>query len=201
MSNGPNFYLYVILDIFSRYVVGWMVADRESAELAKRLLAETSQKQQIAPDQLTLHADRGASMRSKPVALRLADQGVTKTHSRPHDSDDNPFSESHFKTLKYRPEFPDRFGSIQEASAFCQAFFPWYNTEHYHSRIGPLTPRGPSLRPGRRDHRPTPDCFEPGVRTEFRTLRPGASQTAGQTHGGLDQPAGAGGERAGATLI
>ena len=157
VSNGPNFYLYVILDIFSRYVVGWMVANRESAELAKRLLAETSQKQQIAPDQLTLHADRGASMRSKPVALRLADQGVTKTHSRPNDSDDNPFSESHFKTLKYRPEFPDRFGSIQEAGAFCQAFFPWYNTEHYHSASARSRPR--SLRPGRQNHRPTPDCF------------------------------------------
>jgi len=140
VSNGPNFYLYVILDIFSRYVVGWMVANRESAELAKRLLAETSQKQQIAPDQLTLHADRGASMRSKPVASRLADLGVIKTHSRPHVSDDNRFSESHFKTLKYLPEFPDRFGSIQDASAFCQAFFPWYNTEHHHSRIGLLTP-------------------------------------------------------------
>jgi putative transposase len=105
VSNGPNFYLYVILDIFSRYVVGWMVANRESAELAKRLLAETCQKHQIAPDQLTLHADRGASMRSKPVALRLADLGVTKIHSRPHDSDDNPFSESHFKTLKIGPSF------------------------------------------------------------------------------------------------
>ena len=200
VSNGPDFYLYVILDIFRRYVVGWMVANRESAELAKRLLAETSQKQQIAPDQLTLHADRGASMRSKPVALRLADQGVTKTHSRPHVSDHNPFSESHFKTLKYRPEFPDRFGSIQDASAFCQAFFPRHNTEHYHSRIGPLTPEVPN---GRADEiigqRPT--VLEPGVRTESRTLRPGASQTAGQTHGGLDQPAGAGGERAGATLI
>jgi putative transposase len=168
------FYLYVILDIFSSYVVGWMVANRESAELAKRLIAETCQKQKIALDQLTLHADRGASMRSKPVALRLADPGVTKAHSWPHASDDNPFSESHFKTLKYRPEFPDRFGSIQDARAFCQAFFPWYNR--------PAHARGPSLRLGRRDHRPTPDCFEPGVRTESRTLRPGASQTAGQTH-------------------
>ena len=147
VSNGPDFYLYVILDIFRRYVVGWMVANRESAELAKRLLAETSQKQQIVPDQLTLHADRGASMRSKPVALRLADQGVTKTHSRPHVSDDNPFSESHFKTLKYRPELPDRFGSIQDASAFCQAFFPRHNTEHYHSRIGPITPEVPTAGP------------------------------------------------------
>jgi putative transposase len=134
------FYLYVILDIFSRYVVGWMVAERESAELAKRLIGETCRKQNIAPDQLTIHADRGTSMTSKPVALLLADLGVTKTHSRPHVSDDNPFSESHFKTLKYRPQFPERFGSIQDARAFCQVFFPWYNTEHHHSGIGLLTP-------------------------------------------------------------
>jgi putative transposase len=134
------FYLYVILDIFSRYVVGWMVAERESAELAKRLIGETCRKQNIAPDQLTIHADRGTSMTSKPVALLLADLGVTKTHSRPHVSDDNPFSESQFKTLKYRPEFPERFGSIQDARAFCQVFFPWYNTEHHHSGIGLLTP-------------------------------------------------------------
>ena len=134
------FYLYVILDIFSRYVVGWMVADRESAELAKRLISDTCQKQQIAPDQLTLHADRGTSMRSKPVALLLADLGVTKTHSRPHVSDDNPFSESQFKTLKYCPGFPERFGSLQDARSFCQAFFPWYNTEHHHGGIGLLTP-------------------------------------------------------------
>jgi len=134
------FYLYVILHIFSRYVVGWMVAERESAELAKRLIGETCRKQNIAPDQLTIHADRGTSMTSKPVALLLADLGVTKTHSRPHVSDDNPFSESQFKTLKYRPEFPERFGSIQDARAFCQSFFPWYNTEHHHSGIGLLTP-------------------------------------------------------------
>ncbi|HZI75229.1 MAG TPA: IS3 family transposase [Gemmatimonadales bacterium] len=134
------FYLYVILDIFSRYVVGWMVAERESAELAKRLIGETCRKQNIAPDQLTIHADRGTSMTSKPVALLLADLGVAKTHSRPHVSDDNPFSESQFKTLKYRPEFPERFGSIQDARAFCQSFFPWYNTEHHHSGIGLLTP-------------------------------------------------------------
>ena len=134
------FYLYVILDIFSRYVVGWMVAERESAELAKRLIAETCRKQNITPDQLTIHADRGTSMTSKPVALLLADLGVTKTHSRPHVSDDNPFSESQFKTLKYRPEFPERFGSIQDARGFCQVFFPWYNTEHHHSGIGLLTP-------------------------------------------------------------
>lgn len=134
------FYLYVILDIFSRYVVGWMIAPHESSALAKRLIGETCEKQKVQPGQLTIHADRGASMKSKPVALMLADLGVTKTHSRPHVSDDNPYSESQFKTLKYRPDFPDRFGSIQDARAFCQGFFPWYNCEHRHSGIGLLTP-------------------------------------------------------------
>ena len=134
------FYLYVILDVFSRYVTGWMVAMRESAELAKRLIEETCKKQCIQPGQLTLHADRGTSMRSKPVALLLADLGVTKTHSRPHVSDDNPFSESQFRTLKYRPEFPDRFGCIQDSRAFCQGFFRWYNEEHRHSSLGLLAP-------------------------------------------------------------
>jgi putative transposase len=134
------FYLYVLLDVFSRYVTGWMVAMRESAELAKRLIEESCQKQCIQPGQLTLHADRGTSMRSKPVALLLADLGVTKTHSRPHVSDDNPFSESQFRTLKYRPEFPDRFGCIQDSRAFCQGFFRWYNEEHRHSGLGLLAP-------------------------------------------------------------
>src|SRR5271167_3672229 len=113
------FYLYVILDVFSRYVTGWMVAYRESAEWAKRLIEESCKKQHIQPGQLTLHANRGTSMRSKPVAFLLADMGVTKTHSRPHVSDDNPFSEIQFRTLKYRPEFPDRFGCIQDSRAFC----------------------------------------------------------------------------------
>lgn len=139
-AKWTYFYLYVILDIFSRYVVGWMVAPRESAELAKRLISETCGKQGIAGGQLTIHADRGSSMTSQPVAFLLADLGVTKTHSRPHVSDDNPFSESQFKTLKYRPEFPDRFGSIQDARLFCQGFFPWYNAEHHHGGIGLLTP-------------------------------------------------------------
>jgi len=134
------FHLYVILDIFSRCVVGWMVAPRETAELAKRLIVETCAKQGIEPGTLTIHADRGTSMTSKPVALLLADLGVTKTHSRPHVSDDNPYSESQFKTLKYRPEFPERFGSIEDARAFCQHFFPWYNQDHHHSGIALLTP-------------------------------------------------------------
>lgn len=134
------FYLYVIIDIYSRFVVGWMVADRESSDLAKRLIDESYLKHGIQEGQLVLHADRGTSMKSKLVAQLLADLGVTKSHSRPHVSDDNPFSESQFKTLKYRPDFPDRFGSIQDAKAFCQAFFSWYNLEHYHSGIGLLTP-------------------------------------------------------------
>ena len=134
------YYLYVIMDIFSRYVVGWMLAYRESATLAKRLIEQTCQKQRIQPEQLTIHADRGSSMTSKPVALLLADLGVTKSHSRPHVSNDNPYSESQFKTLKYRPEFPGIFGSIEHARAFCQDLFPWYNEEHYHTGIGLLTP-------------------------------------------------------------
>ena len=134
------FHLYVIIDVFSRYVVGWMVAERESAELAKKLISETIRKQEADPTQLTIHADRGSSMKSKCVALMLSDLGVTKTHSRPQVSNDNPFSESQFKTMKYRPEFPTRFGSIQDGRAFCVGFFNWYNTEHHHSGIALLTP-------------------------------------------------------------
>jgi putative transposase len=139
-AKWTYFYLYVILDIFSRYVVGWMVASKECARLAEDLIATTCARQSIEPGQLTLHADRGSAMTSKPVAFLLADLGVTKTHSRPHVSDDNPFSEAQFKTLKYRPDFPDRFGSPEHARAHCQDFFPWYNTEHRHSGIGLLTP-------------------------------------------------------------
>jgi putative transposase len=134
------FYLYVILDVFSRYAVGWMVAAREAALLAERLLADTIANQQVEAGQLTVHADRGSSMTSKPVALLLADLGVTKSHSRPHVSNDNPYSEAQFKTLKHHPSFPDRFGCIQDARAFCQEFFGWYNVEHHHSGIGLLTP-------------------------------------------------------------
>lgn len=141
---GPRkwtyYYLYVILDVFSRYVVGWMVADQESAQLAKRLIQDTCDKQNIMFGQLTIHADRGSSMTSKPVAFLLADLGITKTHSRPHVSDDNPYSESQFRTLKYRPDFPDRFGSIQDSRSFCQSFFSWYNHEHRHSGLGLLAP-------------------------------------------------------------
>jgi putative transposase len=139
-AKWAYYYLYVILDLFSRYVVGWMVAEREAGVLARRLIAETIERQGIERGQLTIHADRGPSMRSKPVALLLSDLGVTKSHSRPYCASDNPYSESQFKTMKYRPEFPDRFGSVQDARSFGGVFFPWYNTEHYHSGLGWMTP-------------------------------------------------------------
>jgi putative transposase len=141
---GPTkwayYYLYVILDIYSRYVVGWMVAQRESALLAEQLIRQTVEKFQIQPGQLTLHADRGPSMRAKTVALLLADLGVTKTHNRPYTSSDNPYSESQFKTLKYNPSFPDRFGSPQDVRLFGHSFFDWYNNQHHHSGLALLTP-------------------------------------------------------------
>ena len=153
--HGPAkwtyFYLYMILDVYSRYAVGWAVAHRESAELAKRLIHWTVRRQKVPPGQLTLHADRGSAMTSKPVAFLLADLSVTKTHSRPHVSNDNPYSEAHFKTLKYRPDFPDRFGSIQDARAFCVEFVGWYNEEHRHSALGYLTPADVHF--GRASHR------------------------------------------------
>ena len=142
--HGPAkwtyYHLYVILDIFSRYVVGWMVAHRESAALAEVLIRQTCTKQHIGRDQLTIHADRGSSMTSQPVAFLLAELGITQSHSRPHVSDDNPFSEAQFKTLKYRPDFPGRFPSIEAARAHCQLFFPWYNDQHRHSGLGLHTP-------------------------------------------------------------
>ena len=141
---GPRpwsyFHLYVILDVFSRYVVGWVLAERESAAIAEALIAATVAKQGVARDTLTIHADRGSSMSSKPVALLLSDLGVLKTHSRPHVSNDNPYSEAHFKTLKYRPGFPARFGSIEDGRVFCRDFFRWYNHEHRHSGLGLCTP-------------------------------------------------------------
>ena len=134
------FQLYVILDVFSRYVVSWMVADRENQELAAELIDYAIASQKIQPGTLTIHADRGAAMTSRSVAILLSDLGVTKTHSRPHCSNDNPYSEAQFKTLKYRPEFPARFGSIEDARATCKQLFTWYNGEHYHSGIALLTP-------------------------------------------------------------
>lgn len=142
--KGPEkwtyFYLYKILDVFSRYIVGWMVAPRESAALAEGLIADTCLKQNIVPGQLTIHADRGSSMTSATVGQLLADLGVTKTHSRPHVSNDNPYSESEFKTLKYRPDFPECFGSLAHSRLFIKAFVTWYNTEHRHSGIAMVTP-------------------------------------------------------------
>jgi putative transposase len=141
---GPKkwtyFYLYVLLDIFSRYVVGWMVAERENSALASRLIEESCHKQGIAPEMLTLHSDRGAPMTSKCTAQLLADLGITRSLSRPQVSDDNPFSEAQFKTLKYHPGFPSRFASIDEALGYCREFFPWYNTEHRHGGLSMLTP-------------------------------------------------------------
>ena len=134
------YYLYVILDVFSRYVVGWLIAEQERAGLAETLIAETCAKQGIEPEQLTLHADRGSSMRSKLVAQLLADLGVTKTHSRPYTANDNPYSEAQFKTMKYRPDFPDRFGSLLEARTWARAFFDWYNHHHRHSSLGLMAP-------------------------------------------------------------
>ena len=195
-AKWTYFYLYVILDLFSRYVVGWMVAHHESAALAQKLIAQTCRRQGIAPGALTLHADRGPSMTSKPVALLLSDLGVTKTHSRPYVSNDNPFSEAQFKTMKYRPDFPDRFGSIQHARGHGHVFFPWYNTEHRHSGLGMLTPhevhyglaaqrvaaKGPGA--GR------------GVRRPSRALRRGAAASGGGPDRGLDQQAEDGARRA-----
>lgn len=134
------YYLYVIIDIYSRHVVGWLLADRESAELAKHLIASTCERQQVRTTDLIIHSDRGTSMTSKAVAMLLADLGVTKSFNRPHVSNDNPYSESQFKTLKYNPHFPGRFGSIEDARGFCQWFFDWYNNEHHHSGIALMTP-------------------------------------------------------------
>jgi len=158
MAQGPNqawswditklmrarkwsyFYLYVIIDIFSRRVVRWHVADTESAALFKPLFQDSVAKHGVVPGELTLHADRGPSMTAKATAFLLADLGVTKSHSRPYTSNDNPFSESHFKTLKYQPQFPNRFGCIQDAKTFCRHFFTWYNRDHHHLGSGLMTP-------------------------------------------------------------
>ncbi len=134
------FYLYVILDVFSRYVVGWLVAEQETAQLAEILIRETCTKQGIQPDQLTLHSDRGSPMKSKVVTQLLTDLGIIKSHSRPHVSDDNPYSEAHFKTLKYRPDYPDRFADLEHARQWGRATITWYNHDHYHSALGLLTP-------------------------------------------------------------
>jgi putative transposase len=139
-AKWTYYYLYAVLDVFSRYAVGWTVQHRESSEVAKALIAQACDQQDITRGQLTVHADRGSSMTSKPVAMLLSDLGVLKSHSRPYTSTDNPYSEAQFKTLKYRPGFPARFDSIEHARAFCREFFGWYNDEHRHSGIGLMTP-------------------------------------------------------------
>jgi putative transposase len=139
-AKWTYYYLYVLLDVFSRYVVGWTLARREWAAIAEPLIAESCTRQGIEPGQLTVHADRGGPMIAKSMAFLLADLGITKTHSRPHVSNDNPFSESQFKTFKYRPDFPDRFGSFEHGRAHCGDFFPWYNLEHHHVGLGLFTP-------------------------------------------------------------
>jgi transposase InsO family protein len=142
--RGPHkwehYPLYTVLDIYSRYVVGWMIAEVESSDLARQLIAATAKKHLILPDQLTLHADNGAPMRGKSLAQLLVDLGISKSHNRPHTSDDNPFSEAHFKTMKYRPDYPDRFASLPEAQEWARHFFSWYNEQHYHSGLNLLTP-------------------------------------------------------------
>jgi putative transposase len=138
--KGTCLHLYVILDIYSRQVVGWMVAERESDVLAREFINQTCRRQKIQPGQLLIHADRGSAMRSKSVAELLSDLDVAKSHSRPYCSNDNPYSESQFKTMKYRPDFPKRFGCVADARAFCRRFFQWYNSEHRHSGIAMLTP-------------------------------------------------------------
>lgn len=139
-SKGIYYYLYVIIDIYSRYVVGWLIAEVESAELAEQLIAETCAKQGVQRAQLTIHADNGSPMIAKTVAILLADLGVAKSHSRPHVSNDNPYSEAQFKTLKYRPDYPDRFASVAAARQWARRFFAWYNAEHHHTGLGLLTP-------------------------------------------------------------
>jgi putative transposase len=139
-QKGQVYYLYVIIDIFSRYVTGWMIAEVESAELAEQLIGETCTKHDIARGQLTIHADNGAAMTAKSLALLMADLGVAKSHTRPYQSNDNCYSEAHFKTFKYRPDYPDRFGSLADARTWARQFFTWYNHQHHHSGLALLTP-------------------------------------------------------------
>jgi len=142
--RGPGkwsaFYLYDLMDVYSRYVVGWLIAETQSATLAERLIAQSVAKYPIVPGQLTLHADNGAPMKAKTVAQLMADLGVTESHSRPHVSDDNPFSEAQFKTMKYRPDYPDRFANLLDTQSWARRFFAWYNNEHHHTGLGLLTP-------------------------------------------------------------
>ena len=188
-ATWTYFYLYAILDVFSRYVVGWTVQQRETGPIAEQLITQTLTQQRIDRGQLTIHADRGSSMTSKPVAFLLSDLGVTKTHSRPYTSTDNPYSEAQFKTLKYRPGFPERFDSIEHARAFCRQFFGWYNHQHRHSGIGLMTPA--TVHHGRRrtdPHRPSGRA-QRRLRSDTRTVRPPPATAAGATDRRLDQQA------------
>ena len=196
MLRGPDrglyYDLYVILDIYSRYVVGWTLAPSESGELAKDLIADSITAQQVTPGTLSLHADRGTSMTSKPVSQLLTDLGVLRSHSRPHVSNDNPFSEAAFKTLKYCPAFPDRFGCLADARLFCEQFFAYYNHEHRHSGDRPSHPGIGSLRHRRRD--PGPTRHHPGrrLRREPHPIHPKTTTTE-TPHDCVDQPAHRGG--------
>ncbi len=180
------FYLYVILDVFSRYAVGWTVQHREGAQLAKALIAQAAAQQKIPQGQLTVHADRGSSMTSKPVAFLLADLGVTRSHNRPYTSTDNPYSEAHFKTLKYRPEFPRRFENIQQAHAFCRTFIDWYNHQHRHSGIGLMT-QPPSTTAAPRTPQPAPARPRRRLHRDTRAIRPPPAPTTSTADRRLDQ--------------
>jgi putative transposase len=188
-AKWTYYYLYVILDVFSRYVVGWAVQYRENGQLAKALIEQATEQQEITPKVLTLHADRGAPQRAKPVAFLLADLGVTKTHSRPYTSSDNPYSESSFKTLKYRPEFPERFDDIEHALAHCRQFFRWYNHEHRHLRDRADDPSRLPPRPGARAARRPTARARRRLRPQPRAVRPQATGAAGAADRRLDQQA------------
>ena len=188
-AKWTYYYLYVMLDIFSRYVVGWLIAERESGALAELLIAEACAKQQIARDQLTIHADNGGPMIAKPVALLMTDLGVHPSHSRPHVSNDNPFSEAQFKTMKYQPDYPERFGSLVDARTWAQTFFPWYNTEHHHSGIGYMTPAAVHSGEAARALRRAPADSERGLCGSSGALCEGSPRPPALPIGRLDQSA------------
>ena len=187
-AKWSYFYLYVILDVFSRYAVGWTVQYRETAQLAKALIEQATEQQQVEPGTLTVHADRGTPMRGKPVAFLLADLGITKTHSRPYTSTDNPYSEAHFKTLKYRPGFPDRFDTIEQARELCRGFFHWYNHAHRHSGIGLMTPAAVHHGQAQQLHAGAPPSSTPPTRatpngsSAGRPRRPNCQPPPGSTN-------------------
>jgi putative transposase len=183
------FHLYAILDVYSRYCVGWTVQERESASMAEALIAQAVEQEQVGRDQLTVHADRGPSMRSKPVAFLLADLGITKTHYRPHTSNDNPYSEAQFKTLKYRPAFPARFDSIEHARSFCREFFRWYNHDHRHSGIGLMASETVHHGKAEEAHTARRAVLAARLRGRPRALRAQGAATAHAADGSVDQQA------------